>query len=236
MSRAKHSLIPAWVLRALPYRDTSLLIEAMTRDHGRVGLVARGARSGRGAMREQLQCFRPVLMSWSESGDLGALTGVESGGPPITLRGEQVFSGWYLNELLLRLIHRHDPQPGVFDAYSSTLSRLPDHGEAELRYFETTLLAELGFGLDLSESIEPGGRYSMDSGEPIRQSLGDGRDACSGRTLIALRERTLGSEQELREARRLLRAHLAHHLGDKPLATAVALRQLRGTAMLPRRR
>ena len=227
MSRAKHTLVPAWILRAQPYRDTSLLVEALTRDQGRVGLVARGARSARGGRRELLQSFRPVLLSWSESGDLGALTSVEANGFAVALSGEQVFSGWYLNELVLRLVHRHDPHPEVFAAYSRALGLLTEGGEAELRYFEMALLAELGFALDLPETIDPEAHYVLYAGATLRRAEpGDGQ-ACSGATLIALREQRLDSITALREARQLLRTALAPQLGERPLSTATTLRRLR---------
>lgn len=227
MSRARHQLMPAWVLRAQPYRDTSLLVEALTRDRGRIGLVARGARSGRSSKREMLQCFRPLLLSWTETGDLGSLGAVEPHGHAVELRGEEVFSGWYLNELLLRLTQRHDPHPQLFAAYSEALNCLPVNGEVELRYFELRLLAEIGFGLDLPESLDEAARYVLGPDTTIRQAASGEKGSCTGQTLIALREFRLEGETQLREARQLLRGTLAHYLGDKPLATASALRALR---------
>lgn len=227
MARTKHSLIPAWILRALPYRDTSLLIEAMTRKQGRVGLVARGARGGRSHKRESLQAFRPVLLSWTETGDLGSLTAVEPAGAAVPLKGEQVFSGWYLNELLLRLTQRHDPHPGLFDSYSRTLDRLDSQGEAALRYFEIDLLAESGFGLDWPAQLEESEGYRVAPDASILRESTPSAQSCSGRTLAALQGRRLEGDAQLREARQLLRRLLAHHLGDKPLATATTFRQLR---------
>ncbi len=227
MSRARIQLVPAWILKTTPYRDSSLLVEALTRDHGRVGLVARGARSGKSKLRERLQCFRPLLMSWVEAGDLGTLTHAEPDGVAVNLVGERIFSGWYLNELLLRLLQRHDRHEAVFEHYAQTLPALLHQGEAALRYFELTLLAETGFGLDLPEDLEPERWYHyLPSGvpEPLRQ---EEAGAYPGRCLIGLRDRMLQGDADLRFARNLLRSALAVQLGDKALASASVLRSLR---------
>lgn len=227
MSRSRIQLASAWVLKTTAYRDTSLLIEAFSRDHGRIALIARGARGGKARSREQLQCFRPLLLSWLEAGDLGTLTGVESDGPAISLSGESVFSGWYLNELLLRLLQRHDPHPQIFNSYSEALHGLADLGEPSLRYFELALLADIGFGIDLPAELHPGQHYQHIPGEPLQPVAQGQRDAYCGSSLIALRDQTLNSVQALRDARDLLRACLTAHLGGKALASATVLRALR---------
>lgn len=231
MSRARVQLERAWVLRASPYGDSSLLVEAFSRGHGRVGLVARGARSAKSRPRALLQGFRPLLLSWSESGDLGTLTGVEPDGPALDFRGESVFSGWYLNELLLRLLQRHDAHPALFDAYGEALDALPAQGERSLRRFELRLLADLGFGLDLPSDLEADRRYRYHGGEgPLLVDDPDAEDGYPGRMLIGLRDDRLAEPADLRLARQLLREALAAHLGGKPLNTATMLRELRRNA------
>ena len=227
MSRARIPLEPAWVLKASPYGDSSLLVEAFARSHGRVGLIARGARSAKSRPRALLQSFRPLLLSWNESGDLGTLTGVEPRGAAQDFRGEAVFSGWYLNELLLRLLQRHDAHPSLFDAYEDALASLPDHGERALRRFELQMLADLGFGLDLPADLDPDRRYRYPAGEGPLPADPDDEAAIPGRVLIALRDDTLDAPADLRLARQLLRETLAVHLGGKPLHTATMLRELR---------
>lgn len=230
MSRARIQLEPAWVLKATPYSDSSLLVEAFTQTHGRIGLVARGARAAKSRSRALLQAFRPLLLSWTESGDLGTLTGVEAQGTAISLPGECIFSGWYLNELLLRLLQRHDAHPLVFEAYAEAIAQLQCDTEPSLRRFEQTLLAELGFGLDLPEDLDAERyyRYEPDLGAiPVAET---DSDAVPGRSLIALRDDCLQTAEDLGVARRLLRAALAPHLGARPLATADALRALRASA------
>lgn len=234
MSRARVLLEPAWVLKAAPYGDSSLLIEAFSRGYGRVGLVARGARSAKSRPRALLQGFRPLLLSWNESGDLGTLTGVEPRSAAQELRGEAVFSGWYLNELLLRLLQRHDAHPALFDAYGDALSALAEQGERALRRFELQLLADLGFGLDLPPDLEPDRRYRYHAGEgPIPVDSGDEQEGYPGRMLMALRDDRLLDRADLRLVRQLLREALAVHLGGKPLNTATMLRELRRGAKAP---
>lgn len=227
MSRARHQLQPAWVLKASPYSDTSLLVEAFTPSQGRIGLIARGARSAKSRPRALLQAFRPLLLSWIETGDLGTLTGVEASEPAFEFRGETVFSGWYLNELLLRLLQRHDAHPLLFEAYGEALSTLIEAGERSLRRFEMTLLAELGFGLDLPSDLDPALHYFHRSGEEPVPGAAESEDSYSGRMLIALRDDRLETAEDLREARRLLRGALSEHLGTKSLSTATMLRDLR---------
>lgn len=230
MTRARVQLEPAWVLRAAPYRDTSLLLECLSRDRGRVGVVARGARGPKSRSRALLQAFRPLLLSWTESGDLCTLTAVEAAGAPLNLAGERVFSGWYLNELLLRLLQRHDAHAQVFEAYGDAIAALAvdaGPGEAGLRRFELRLLAELGFGLELPADLHADRTYRLDLETGLQEVAGDHREALRGAHLIALRDNALSSEDALRAARRLLRAALAPLLGARPLASASMLRELR---------
>lgn len=230
MNRRRIQLEPAWVLKAGPYGDTSLLVEVMTQSHGRVGLVARGARAARSKSRGLVQPFRPLLLSWTESGDLGTLTGAEAGAAAVALPGETVFSGWYLNELLLRLLQRHDVHPGIFEAYGRALTLLAQATESALRGFELRLLAELGFGLDLPGDLDAARHYRYASGHGAVPVAPDQAGAVSGGALIALRDERLDRPEDLRVARRLLSAALAEHLGDRPLATSTMLRQLRRRA------
>lgn len=230
MSRQRVQLAPAWILKAAPYGDSSLLIEAFAREQGRVGLVARGARAPKARSRGLLQPFRPLLLSWNASGDLGTLTAVESAGAAPSLAGEAVFSGWYLNELLLRLLQRHDAHPAVFDAYAVALHGLCLATERSLRVFELRLLAELGFGLDLPDDLDPSGWYRYEPDVGARPVDTGTADAVTGAALIALRDEALDQPEHLRVARGLLRAALAPHLGARPLASALILRDLRRAA------
>lgn len=224
MSRIE--LEPAFVLHTRPYRETSLIVEAFGRDAGRLGLVAKGARRPRAGLRGALQPFRPLLLSWAGRGDLGVLTGAEPDGFVRPLAGAALFSGLYMNELLMRLTHRHDPHPELFHYYRDALASLAEEPatEAVLRIFEKHLLESIGYGLVLDREVRSGEpirdadryRYDMDRG-PVG---GDGEGIrVSGATLLSLARERLESEQALDEAKRLMRAVLGRYLGDKPLAT-----------------
>jgi len=233
-NQTRVALEPAWVLHHYPYRDSSLLLEVFTREHGRIGLVARGARSARSRWRSQLQILRPLLLSWSMRGDLGTLTGVDNRGVVNILPGRQVLCGCYLNELLLRLLTRHDPHPELFVAYEHAVLMLQAGEEQALRLFEKRLLQELGYGLLLDHEaesgmpVEPDGvyEYRLEKG-PVK--CGQARDTgmfLQGSSLIALYNDDLAEPQACREVKQLMRAALALYLGSRPLRTREVLRQL----------
>lgn len=229
MSRRRISLQAAYVLNARAYRETSLLLECFTREHGRVGLVAKGARGSKARGRALLQAFQPLLLSWYEGGDLGTVTGVEAAAPAHALSGESTFCGWYVNELLMRLLQRHDPHPELFDVYAQTLHALHDTMEPPLRRFEKRLLSELGYGLNLGDDLDPARHYRFDAESRLSTGLTTDADAVPGSHLIALRDETFTHADELKTARRLLRAALAVHLGGRELESAKRLREMRST-------
>jgi DNA repair protein RecO (recombination protein O) len=231
MSRARIELQPAYVLAQRAYRETSQLVEAFTPAHGRIGLVARGTRGPKSRLRGLLVTFQPLLLSWTESGELGTLIAAESSGRPLPLEGERVFHGWYLNELLTRLLQRHDPHPALYAVYEHTLRELAGaQGEAALRLFELQLLAELGYGLPLAGALDPARRYRFDFERGPQPLPPEAQDGYAGASLIALREARLDSPEALRAARRLLRPALARHLGGRELETPKLLRALRAGA------
>src|SRR5262245_46536737 len=122
------TLQPAFILHARPYRDTSLLVDLLTLNHGRVHAVARSARGMRSRYKGLLQPFVPFLTSWTGKTDLVSLGCIESNGPPYFLEGRSLLSGFYLNELLIRLLHRYDPHPELYKTYQLALTRLQrDH-------------------------------------------------------------------------------------------------------------
>jgi DNA repair protein RecO (recombination protein O) len=234
MNHTRISLEPAWVLHHYPYRDSSLLLEVFSRGHGRIGLIARGARSAKSRWRNQLQILRPLLLSWSMRGELGTLTGVDSRGVVDVLAGRQILCACYLNELLLRLLTRHDPHPELFAAYEESLLTLAAGEEQALRLFEKRLLQGLGYGLLLEHEYDSGepvvaGRhyeYRLEKG-PVRcQAAGDKGVFLQGSSLLALHHDSLREPQACREVKSLLRAALALYLGARPLRTREVLRQL----------
>ncbi len=147
---------PAYLLHTRPWRETSLLLEAFTRDHGRVGLLARGVRRASSRLsRGLLQPLQPLLLDWSGRGELATLSGVDVSGPRLGLDAERLLSALYVNELVLRLSARNDPLPAAFEAYALCLSRLAtaERSSWTLRRFERDLLIDLGYGLTLKRDI-----------------------------------------------------------------------------------
>lgn len=225
------TLEPAWVLHARPWRDTSLLLEVFTRDHGRVGMVARGVRGPRGRYRGLLQPLQPLLLSWSGRGELKTLAGCEAAAPVVMLRDEAMLSTWYLNELLLRFLQRDDSHPALFAAYGEAVHGLAGGAPAALRLFEKRLLDELGWGADYDRVADDGSAVKADREygfSPERGVVNDGGLVrVSGATLLALAREEIDGAAVLRESRRLLRAAVDAHLGGQPLRSRELLRQWR---------
>jgi len=239
-SDGRVALQPAFLLHRKPYRDTSLLIEAFSAEHGRLGLVARGARSRRGAMQALLQPFQALLLSWSGRGELATLTGAEAQGTPLAIGGDVVLSGFYLNELLMRLLPRHDPHPQLFLRYAATLQTLAARGQDEwaLRLFERDLLQELGYGLLLTheggsgEMVAAQQRYCYLPEFGPRRMEYDAEECLSvhGATLLALERGDDADSRAQAEAKRLMRMILSRYLGPRPLASRELFRQRYGQA------
>lgn len=232
----------AFLLHYRPFRDTSLLLDVFSRDHGKVALVARGARSARSRLKGILRPFMPLSLSWILRSDLGTLTGAELGGKPVTLSGDGLLSGYYLNELIMHFLHRHDAQPEVFSVYRETVIDLASHDNPApvLRNFEMELLRLIGYALnfehDASTHAELEGdssyEYRYDQG-PVKVSRKDGDMVFRGNQLIAMREHRFGEPEVLRAANRLLRRVITHHLGGRELKSRKVLVDLhRGRAKM----
>lgn len=236
MSEREEVLLESgFVLHHRPYRNTSMIVDCLTAGFGRQALVARGARRAKTRQRSLLQPFRRVRLSWIRRGDMGRLTGVEADGQPVELVGECLLAGFYLNELLLRLVQRGDANEAILSCYSKALDRLAASREAAraLRLFELGLLEALGFGIDLErdcrsgEAIEPDRLYVFEHEGGLTAS--DAKvtmEQYSGRHLISLREQELGDGDSLRAARLLLGGILHNHLGERPLRTRAVMREL----------
>ena len=140
---------PGYVLHATAWRETSLIVQAFSRDHGWVTLVAKGAKRPHSVLRPALSVFQPLLLSWSGGTEVKTMTRAECAGVH-PLPGPAMMSCWYMNELMFRLLPREDPHPGLFDAYVIALQQLAAGQTAAgaLRKFEWTLLKETGYGLD----------------------------------------------------------------------------------------
>ncbi|MDH3713649.1 MAG: DNA repair protein RecO [Gammaproteobacteria bacterium] len=228
---------PAYILHNRAYRNTSLLIDALTRDYGRIGLVARGVRSSNAARRARLQAFRELRLSYTGGGELKNLSDVEEIAPAPSLHGEVLACGYYVNELLLRLTLKDDPHDGLFDTYRHALAGLSGGADIEttLRVFELRLLECLGYGLvldrdDQGESLDPARYYQyVTDAAPVASSTPlPERGACRvrGACLIALREGRL-PENCRAEAKQLLQTALQAHLGNKSLRSREFMADLR---------
>ena len=224
----------AYVLHLHPYSETSLVVDVFTRDHGRLPLLARGARRPRSAMRGMLMSFQPLELGWFGGGEVKTLARAEwLGGMPL-LGGRCLLLGYYLNELLLKMLPREDAHGALFDAYAAALRALAA-GAAdapELRRFEKTLLKELGYGLTLDVEMGTGlpvvadGEYTYliergpvaraDASEDSMRNPGGTPNLC-GKTLLDMAADDYSDPRTRVESRQLMRQLIAHHLGGKPL-------------------
>ena len=218
---------PAYVLHSYPFRETSLIVEAFSRDYGRVALLARGARRARSVMRGVLMAFQPLELSWAGKGEVQTLMKAEwQGGQPL-LTGKALFCGYYLNELLVNLLPREDAHPRLFSFYAEVLRRFAlTPRESDIRCFERAFLQELGYGLLLLNDVsgypvDPDGFYAYEIERgPVRLDVaGKGPLAIRGKTLIDLAEDDFSDARTLLEAKQLMRALIAHYLGGKSLET-----------------
>jgi DNA repair protein RecO (recombination protein O) len=227
--RERHDDEPAFVLHTYPYRETSLIVEAFTESRGRVAMVARGAKRPRSELRGVLQAFQPLALSWAGAGELKTLIRAEwRGGLPLP-GGAALLCGFYLNELLLKLLAREDPHARLWREYAAALRALteepgPAAQAATLRRFELRLLAELGYALSLTHEVASGApveaaeryHYAYDRGplhiaaEPRAQW-----PVVRGATLIALATERFPDADVAAEAKRLMRGILDHYLEER---------------------
>lgn len=236
-------LEPAFLLHHYPWRDSSRILELLTREHGRVSVFARAARRGGSSLPATLQPFAELLVSWTARGEAGQLTGVERVRAAAPIEGDRLMSAFYANELLVKLLPRHDPHPALYDAYGALLARLADTGGRPvraLRLFEKRLLEELGWGLSLEREASAGRpvegercyRYRIDGGPELLDGVAEGSLVFSGASLLSLAREELDDGRSLADARRLLKAALDQALDGRPLRTRevmIAMRAHGGT-------
>ncbi|CAG0938114.1 DNA repair protein RecO [Gallionellaceae bacterium] len=238
MTAHKHRLEdqPAFVLHSYPFRETSLLLEVFSRQHGRVALVARGARRPRSALRGLLLNFQPLSLSWFGKSELRTLHSAEWQGGQPQLQGTALLCGFYLNELLLNLMARDDPHEQLFDYYQRTLQRLasePDHA-ATLRCFEKHMLQELGYALlleheaDSGRPVNPGLQYRYVIERGAIADAGDTTEglAVLGKTLLDMAADDYRDAVSAHQSKQLMRMLLNHHLAGKALHTRELIKDL----------
>ncbi|WP_334107193.1 DNA repair protein RecO [Methylobacillus sp.] len=229
---------PVFVLHTYPFKETSLVVELFSREFGRVAAVAKGARRPRSAMRGMLQAFQPLQATWSGKAELKNLHSMEWGSGLLLLRGEALMCGFYLNELLLRLLPREDGHDALFDYYGQTLRILAQEQvppATTLRRFELKLLQELGYAVPLQHDAEGndvqiGQVYSYAVEHGAMRASGHVPQANSvqltGKTLLDMAQDHYSDPLTQQQSKQLMRLLLAHYLNDKPLHTRQLLMDL----------
>ncbi|MCL4146302.1 UNVERIFIED_CONTAM: hypothetical protein GTU68_039701 [Idotea baltica] len=226
---------PAFILHTRPYRETSALVDFFSRHYGRFRAVARGAR---GTKKNSLVLtpYTPMLITWSGKSELKTVKTVEPSGPPILLQGDRLYCGFYLNELLLRLLAEHDAHAKLFDSYLNTLTLLANTEapmESSLRTFELSLLEDIGYAIVLDtdaetgDSVVPEGWYWFDPsmGFVLKQgvlkqrtkSQANAANWFQGAELLAIHAGQFHQKNIASTAKRLVRLALRPHIGDSPL-------------------
>jgi DNA repair protein RecO (recombination protein O) len=226
VARERVSLEPAYILHHREYRDTSRILEIFAARHGRLTLFARGARGPKSKLAPLLMPFRPLFLSWTGRGEAAQLSAAEPDGEALPLAQKHLMPAFYLNELIISLTTRHDPQPQLFTDYARALRRLcvEAQPEAALRVFEKRLLESIGYGLELD--VQPDAHYQYRPAQGMYEVREDAPGAYAGRALLALREESLDDAQTLDVARRLLRQALDHCLEGRELRTRNVARSM----------
>jgi len=201
------------------------LVNIFTREYGRLTLIAKGCRRKKSAVRGLLLPFKPLLLSWAGKGQLPILTGAEQSGHLPELNRLRLFSGYYINELIIKLLHRYDAHDRLFDQYHLSVLALmqSESPHRVLRVFEKNLLKEIGFGLVLDHDVETGEMIKPDQRYryvPERGPVGISQDryhglVIYGKTLQALDREAFDDEITLSESRRLVRALIHLQLNGK---------------------
>lgn len=216
-----------YVLHAYPFRETSLILEVLSRNYGRIALMARGARRPRSALRGLLMSFQPLELGWAGAGEVATLMKAEwVGGQPL-LEQRALWVGYYLNELLVNLLPREDAHEPLFDAYETLLRQLADGvQEAHLRRFEKILLQELGYGLILThdrhdQTIRPDRhyRYEIEHGATPLKAGESAEIRVLGQTLLDIETENFSNPLTAAQAKQLMRALMHYYLGGKVMET-----------------
>ena len=233
-----------YVLHQRSYRNSSQLLDCLTQRHGLVALVARGSRRVGSGQRAILQPFIPLRISWTRRGELGRLVNAELAWSLRPLTGDALLAGYYLNELLLRLMAKGDPNAEIYDDYRHALAQLGSNAVVSrvLRVFELRLLRALGYGLELDFDIETGSpirpdlwyQFTPERGACVNVTGDRKENVFSGRDLIELREERLADAESLQAARRLLKPMLSRYLGERPLKSSIVMREIVGRGLKPR--
>ena len=227
----------AFLLHARPYRETSQILDILSQNHGRIGLVAKGSRRPKSRWKNALRPFQLCHMTWSGRGDLFTLRAAESVGPPAQVNGMPLMAAYYMNELLIALMHRSDPHPNLFTHYGGALVSLANDSDTELvlRRFEVALLAEIGYGIVVEHDVvderaldaDRKYEYVVDRGPVPVPDTHSGELVFWGSELLAIAHGDRLDAGQLKSAKRLLRAVLNSSLGGRQLKTRQVLAAMR---------
>lgn len=225
----KVELTPCYILHRRDYSESSLILDVFSREHGRISLIAKGAKRNKKRQGINNSLYQKYNMAWLAKSELGTLTDIELLSLSNSLKPEVMMTGFYMNEIMLRLLHKHESHPELFDSYDTAINRLLDNEPEQivLRYYEKTLLQSLGYGVILEHEAQTGEAldaekeyyYQLDSG-PCYYVVDNGLGInISGKTLLELNAENLSDVKNINEAKKLLRLILNQHLGEKPLAS-----------------
>jgi len=217
----------AYILHTRPYKNTSMLVEAFCQQHGRLSFVVKGAKRKNSPMQGLIQAFTSLYIVWGGQGELKNLYKAEAISPHLSLNGDDLFAGFYINELIMYLLHKYDAHPELFLYYQQCLISLSEHQDIErsLRYFELDLINELGYGVNFQldghsgEEVSKERLYQYDFEIGVSEYRGDDPSVLhiSGDTLHALAKRNLSTPAQKSEAKRLLRRILEYYLDGRPI-------------------
>ena len=225
----------AFILHSYPFRETSLVVEIFSQNFGRLALVARGARRPKSTLRGVLLAFQPLLLSWSGKSELRTLRRAEREGSVLRLEGMALLCGFYLNELLLKLLPRDDPHEHLFTYYQETLVALGTQKNLAivLRRFEIRLLKELGYALALEHDAETGAtlnpdhhyRYVIERGPVLAYGAND-ELRFLGKTLLDMASDNYSDPLTVQQSKGLMRLLINHYLGNQTLHTRQLLKDM----------
>jgi DNA repair protein RecO (recombination protein O) len=228
----------AFVLHTYPFQDTSVIVEAFSRQHGRIGLIAKGARRPKSALRPALLAFQPLAMAWTGRSELRTLVRAERSGNAHVLGGVAMMCGYYVNELVLKLLHRDDPHERLFDDYAAALRGLAagTDSAAVLRRFELALLREIGYAVELERDAQRGtplvaeARYAYvpERGPAMLEGAADAHGALElhGKTLLDMARGDFADPVTAAESKLLMRWLIGQHLDQRTLNTRQLLIEL----------
>jgi len=225
-----------YVLHTYPFKETSLIIEIFSKVHGRVSILAKGARRPRSLVRGMLQSFQSLQASWSGLGEMKTLHSIDWCDALLQIEGDALICGFYINELLMRLLPKEDPHETLFDFYHQTMELLSkkDNLSVTLRRFELRLLQELGYELPLVND-ENGALVNSDKiyyyevgyGPSVTKNSTQGVPLL-GKTLIDMNSDDYRDPKTEIQSKQLMRYLIGHYIGDKPLNSKQLFLHLEG--------